>query len=93
MLNEHATHEAGGYGIEAGISDLLERMQTGRFKVFSHLNDWWEEFRLYHRKDGLIVKEFDDLMSSTRIANMMMARHARVLGKAQKLKYQHAGVI
>src|SRR5215475_2105605 len=24
----------------------------GRFKVFKHLNDWWEEFRLYHRKDG-----------------------------------------
>jgi len=19
---------------------------------FDHLNNWWEEFRLYHRKDG-----------------------------------------
>lgn len=27
-------------------------MESGRFKVFKHLNDWFEEFRLYHRKDG-----------------------------------------
>jgi hypothetical protein len=29
--------------------DMLIRMESGRFKVFAHLNDWWEEFRLYHR--------------------------------------------
>ena len=43
-----------------------------RFKVFKHLNDWWEEFRLYHRKDGLVVKEGDDLMAATRYALMML---------------------
>jgi hypothetical protein len=32
--------------------------------VFSHLNDWFDEFRLYHRKGGKIVKEGDDLMQS-----------------------------
>ena len=31
-----------------------------------------EEFRLYHRKDGLIVKERDDLLSATRVALMML---------------------
>ena len=40
---------------------------TGRLKVFAHLADWFEEFRLYHRKDGLIVKERDDLISATRV--------------------------
>lgn len=75
MLSEHATHPEGGFGTEAGVSDMLERMQTGRWKVFSNLNDWFEEFGLYHRKDGLIVKEFDDLMSASRIA-LMMIRHA-----------------
>lgn len=58
--------------IEAGIADMLERMQTGRFKVFSHLNDWFEEFRMYHRKDGKIVKLGDDILSSTRYATMML---------------------
>jgi hypothetical protein len=49
-------------------------MQTGRFKVFRHLNDWFEEFRfrLYHRKDGKVIKENDDLMSATRYGIMML---------------------
>lgn len=59
-------------GVEAGIADMLTRMQTGRFKVFSHLADWFGEFRLYHRKDGKVVKEMDDLLSATRYAVMML---------------------
>lgn len=55
---------------EAGIQLMLTRMTNGKLKVFSHLEDWFEEFRLYHRKDGLIVKERDDLMSATRIGIM-----------------------
>ena len=72
MLRGHATHSDGGYGLEAGIMAMLDRMKTGRLKVFAHLSDWFEEFRLYHRKDGLIVKERDDLLSATRIALMML---------------------
>jgi phage terminase large subunit-like protein len=77
MLAERATFDDGTNGLEAGIAEMLGRMQTGRLKVFSHLNDWFEEFRLYHRKDGLIVKVNDDLMSATRYA-MMMRRFATV---------------
>ena len=51
---------------------LLDMMKTGRFKVAEHLNEWWEEFRLYHRKDGQIVKEGDDLMAATRYGVMML---------------------
>lgn len=83
MLEDKATHPpapgkeegTGGNGVEAGVLDLLDRMQSGRFKVFDHLNDWFEEFRMYHRKDGKIVKLGDDLMSATRYADMMK-RHA-----------------
>ena len=49
----------------------LERMQTARFKVFRGQEQWLEEFRYYRREDGLIVKERDDLISSTRYAIMM----------------------
>lgn len=31
-------------------------MQSGRIKVFSTLTDWFDEFRLYHSKDGHVVK-------------------------------------
>src|SRR5690606_16714078 len=71
MLGQHATFEDGTNGVEAGVLDMLQRMQTGRWKVFAHLDDWFEEFRLYHRKDGLIVKENDDLLSASRYAHMM----------------------
>ena len=47
-------------------------------KVFKHHNDWWEEFRLYHRKDGKVVKEGDDLMCATRYA-LMMLRFAQTI--------------
>lgn len=77
MLPERATFDDGTNGVEAGISDMLQRMQTGRFKVFSTVGDWFEEFRLYHRKDGRIVKERDDVISASRYA-LMMKRFARV---------------
>jgi hypothetical protein len=76
MLSDHATHEAGGFGIEAGITHMLERMQTGRFKVFRGNDQWIEEFRYYRREDGFIVKERDDLISATRYA-IMMRRFAK----------------
>lgn len=70
MLKERATFEDGSNGVEAGLMDMLERMETGRFKVFSNLAPWFDEFRLYHRKDGKVVKDRDDLMSATRYALM-----------------------
>ena len=55
--------------------DMLDRMQTGRWKVFSHLHEWLDEFRYYHRKVGVIVKERDDLLSASRVG-LMMLRYA-----------------
>lgn len=78
LLPEHAQYENDrGTGVEAGLMDMLERMETARFFVFRHLADWFEEFRLYHRKDGKVVKLQDDLMSATRYG-VMSLRHARV---------------
>lgn len=79
MLNERATFDDGSNGVEAGISEMLDRMQTGRWKVFEHLEDWFAEFRLYHRKDGLIVKLNDDRISASRYA-MMAKRFAEKEG-------------
>lgn len=77
LASEHAQFpDDRGNGLEAGVMLMLERMLQGRLKVFSNLTEWFEEFRMYHRKDGLIVKERDDLMSATRYA-LMMLRIAR----------------
>jgi hypothetical protein len=76
MTPERATFLDGSNGLEAGIMEMLERMQTGRWKVFNTCAYWIEEYRMYHRKDGLIQKIRDDVISASRYA-MMMRRYAR----------------
>jgi phage terminase large subunit-like protein len=96
MLHEHAQFEDGSVSVEAGLMDMLTRMESGRFKVFKHLLDWFEEFRLYHRKDGKVVKENDDLMAATRYG-IMMLRYARTTAARGKFRaaidYPALGVV
>jgi hypothetical protein len=96
MLHEHAQFEEGSVSVEAGLMMMLDRMKSGRFKVLRHLNDWWEEFRLYHRKDGRVVKEGDDLMAATRYA-LMMLRYARTRKEydafRRPIEYPHRTVV
>ncbi|MGF6643125.1 terminase large subunit domain-containing protein [Paraburkholderia sp. GAS82] len=80
MLPTHATWPDGGNSVEAGVWEMQERMLNGRWKVFSHLNEWFEEKRLYHRdENGRIVKQRDDLISASRYAYMM--RRLAVINK------------
>jgi len=73
MLSEQAQFpDKRGNGVEAGLMEILDRMQTGRFKVDINLSQWWEEFRMYHRKEGKVVKLNDDLLDATRYAMMML---------------------
>lgn len=92
MLHEHAQYpeqeddtRVSRVSVEAGVTDMLDRMLTHRLKVFSNLGDWFEEKRLYHRKDGKIVKLADDLMSATRYG-IMSLRYAEVLKKSTALE-------
>lgn len=86
MLREKATFEDGSYGLEAGVMEMLDRMQTGRWKVFRNCGKWVGEFRLYHREDGLIVPIRDDVISSSRYG-MMMRRYGAV--NIEKRTYRH----
>lgn len=70
MLDHHATFVDGSNSTELGILEMQERMTTNRFKVFTTLMEWWEEFRLYRRDEGQIVKVHDDLMSADRTATV-----------------------
>jgi phage terminase large subunit-like protein len=78
MLPTHSTHPAGGYEVEPIIKEIEDRILTSRFKVGAHLTEWFEEYRWYHRKDGLIVPENNDLLDATWKA-IMMKRFAKAV--------------
>lgn len=76
MLPDHATWPDGSNGVWFGITDLLDRMETGRLKIFSNLFDLFTEIREYHTKNTPsgnieIVKVKDDLLDALRYAYMM----------------------
>lgn len=90
MCAEHAQFESGGYGTEAGVMEMEQRLVTGRLKVAAHLEEWLMEYSQYARDDGKIIKKNDDLMSATRIM-VMAKREAKpvVLGsKAPDMRMQ-----
>ena len=80
MLPDHATWPDGSVSTWAAVREMQDRMTTGRFKVASHLGQWFEEFRMYHTKEGQIVKLQDDLLSATQKALMMkrFSRHVQL---------------
>jgi phage terminase large subunit-like protein len=83
MLWEHAHFADGGYGLEASVAEVIDRLESGRLKVFSHLTDLLEEMRGYHRKEGRLVKERDDVIAAMRYA-LMMERFAAVVRRGPR---------
>ena len=55
--------------VEAGLMEVLDRLSTGRLKIFSTLQHTLGELRLYRRDEkGRIVKENDHLCDGLRYA-------------------------
>lgn len=74
LLSKSARYKndvGGGQSKERSVMEIYERIKTGRFKVFSNLNEWFEEYRNYHRRDNKITDKRDDLLSATFYAYMM----------------------
>jgi hypothetical protein len=91
MLPERAQFpDERGNGVEAGVTEMLDRMQTGRLKIAAHLSELWEEIRLYHRAppahgigEAKLVKMNDDLICAVRYG-MMMLRYAKTESPAKE---------
>jgi phage terminase large subunit-like protein len=91
FLSSHSTFKEGGFSTESGVMDMLSRMRSGRFKIAANITEWRVEAENWHRKDGLIVKEQDDLLSGTRQA-LMMLRYAKPVapGSTMRGAYRNA---
>ena len=85
----------GGNSVEEGIMAMLQSMENGKFKVFSTLSDWFEEFRMYHRKGGKVVAIRDDIMSATRYAyqSQRFAMSGKDPAWTNEIKYKNYGII
>jgi phage terminase large subunit-like protein len=90
MYPEHAHWPDGSLSTEAGIHEWDQREKTGRMKFAVHLVDLLEERRYYHRKDGLIVKVRDDILSAVRIF-LMMKRFAKRVQLGGKIASRRPG--
>lgn len=78
MLREHAHYgDERGNSLNAALHEMYEYMRLGQFKVFSNCRDFFEEKRMFHRKDHKVVALHDDLISAARYA-FMMRRYATV---------------
>ena len=69
--------------VEPGILDLLQRMKTGRLKIFSTCGRVFEEMRRYHRKDGKIVKKFDDVLDAMRYSALSVQQRGISKGEGE----------
>ena len=65
---------SGGVSVEAGIQEMYTRFTTQRLKIFNNQSKILEELRMYHRKDGLIKANRDDIISATRYAVMSIRK-------------------
>lgn len=57
--------------VEAGLLHVLQRLISGRLKVFTTCSNWFGEYRIYRRDEhGKIVKKSDHAMDATRYLMM-----------------------
>lgn len=77
------TNPDGSNYVEPGIMAMEEDFRSGKLKVFADCPEFFDEYRSYHRKNGKIVAERDDVMSATRYAVQMVRRYGVPLGEAR----------
>jgi hypothetical protein len=73
--------------VEAGIYKLVDRLASGRLKVFKSCQNLLQEMRLYRRDEkGRVVKDNDHLVDALRYGVMEM--HSILSTKPQPPKVQ-----
>ena len=72
--------------VEPGVTEILDRMRTDRFKVVDECAGFFREMRLYHREDGKLVKMNDDIMDAVRYGAMMIGRYGVAMGGRRRTR-------
>lgn len=80
-VDANGKEKGGAMPVEPIVSEMITRIEGGRFKIFSTCGDWAEEQRMFHRKQGKIVAIKDDVIKA-QLYGLMELRHARVKPEA-----------
>jgi hypothetical protein len=84
--------EASRNALEAGIYEVWERLSTGRIKIFSTLQNFKAEYRLYRRDEkGNVVSQFDHLMDCMRYIVLSGASRAQAY-PVERERLVHQGI-
>jgi phage terminase large subunit-like protein len=85
MMHEAATHAnlkgVAANSLEGGIQEIDARERAGKWKVSRSCVCYLEERRLYHRKDGEVMRLRDDVLAAARYG-MMMRRFFKPLDES-----------
>lgn len=66
-------------GVESGLYEVWSRLEFGRLRIFSTLQNWFSEYRLYRRDTkGHVVKTNDHIMDACRYGVVEFDRIASV---------------
>lgn len=79
MSARYKNDDGGSQPVEPIVLECDLRMRAGGFKVFKTCIDFFDEYRLYHRKNGVINPVRDDVLKAVFYA-VMMRRYAQVRG-------------
>lgn len=70
--------KGGSQPTEPIILEINERCRSGSFKVFNTCTEFFDEYRNYHRKNGVLSKVRDDALKAT-FYGVMMRRFASTM--------------
>lgn len=78
MLPTHATFQNGSNKVADGVAALRNRMEMGKYRVFTTCRHWFEEYRKYRYDEKGIAKKQDDHVMDADRYGLMMERYAKV---------------
>jgi len=74
----------GSVYVEPGILAMSEGLRNEKIKVFANCNEFFDEYRGYHRRNGKIVAERDDVISAVRYGLQTVKKYGVTVQDVQR---------
>lgn len=75
------------------ITEILDRMRSGRFRVFRSCQSWMQQKEEWMHRDGKVADDQNDHQLDATIKAYMMRRHAKTQDQARPVGQRRAAVV